>query len=348
MRLGLYLNAQHPTDVDPRTTVRELGEQVRLARDLGFSTVMCGHHYLSEPYWTMQNVPLLARLAADMGEMRAATGVLLLTLLNPLRVAEEMATLDAICEGRLVVGIGLGYRRVEDAAFGVGGERGRLLEQKLGILRRLLDGESVTASGPGFSLRDARLGAAPPRAPAIWLAANGDVGVERAARLGDAWLINPHSSLAQLNRQVALFDSTRHAADLGPPSDRPAFREVAIAATTARAVERSRPFLADKYETYVAWGQGDVLPPGEVLESDWARLSAGNRFIIGSPEDCVEQIAGHGQVLGLDELICRVQWPGMKQAEALDAIRLLGEQVLPRLAGPLPDAAGSVDRIESR
>jgi alkanesulfonate monooxygenase SsuD/methylene tetrahydromethanopterin reductase-like flavin-dependent oxidoreductase (luciferase family) len=332
MRLGLYLNAQHPLRTSPVRTVHNLVEQVRLAGDLGFSTVMCGHHYLSEPYWTMQNIPILARLAGEMGEMRAATGILLLTLLNPLQAAEELATLSAICEGRLVAGFGLGYRRIEDTAFGVGMGRGRLFEEKLKIVRDLLEGGEVTAAGSGFSLKEASLTMPPDPPPPVWIAANSDIAVERAARLGDAWLVNPHTSLRQLTRQAALFADARQAAGIAPVREAPAFREVAIAGSTSSAVGRARPFLAEKYAAYVAWGQGEVLPPGEDLGVNWKSLSANGRFIVGSPERCLEQIRAHRDALHLDELICRVQWPGMGQAEALDAIRLLGERVLPALA----------------
>src|SRR5262249_61310750 len=68
------------------------------------------------PYTTLfrsLHVPLLARLAADAGPMQLITSVVLLALLNPVQVAEDIATLDVMCEGRLVFGIGLGYRDVE-------------------------------------------------------------------------------------------------------------------------------------------------------------------------------------------------------------------------------------------
>ena len=76
-------------------------------------------HFLSHPFVYFQSVPLLARVAAAAEGMTVGTAVLLLALLNPVEMAENAATLDAIAGGRFVLGVGIGYRRVENAAFGV-------------------------------------------------------------------------------------------------------------------------------------------------------------------------------------------------------------------------------------
>ena len=117
--------------------VREHLEQVELARELGFSSVWTSQHFLSHPFLYFQSVPLLARVAAAAEGMTVGTAILLLTLLNPVEVAENAATLDAIAGGRFVLGVGIGYRAVENAAFGVAQRRADLFERKLDILRRL-------------------------------------------------------------------------------------------------------------------------------------------------------------------------------------------------------------------
>ncbi len=93
-------------------------EQVRFVRDAGFHSVFAGQHFLPAPFQMLQPVPLLGRLAAETGDMRVGAGILLLPLLNPVEVAEQAATLDVITGGRFVLGVGLGYRSEETAAFG--------------------------------------------------------------------------------------------------------------------------------------------------------------------------------------------------------------------------------------
>lgn len=332
MRIGLFIGNQHPEGVRAADAVRDHLEQVALARRCGLSTVLTGQHFLSQPFQMFQSVPLLARLAAEQGEMRFGVGILLLTLLNPLEVAENVATLDAICDGRFVFGVGIGYRAAENAAFGIERGRAKLFEHKLDVARRLLAGEEVTAEGPGFRLDGARLALCPAEPPPLWIAANGDAAVRRAACLGDTWLINPHTRLDELERQVALFHEARSEAGLPPVTTLPILKEVCVAETDEEAMRIARPHLEHKYATYVGWGQSDVLPEGDTLRRAWQELTAGHRFVIGSPQTCAEMLTRHADRLGVDEVICRVQWPGMPQEHVLQSIRLLAEAVVPAMA----------------
>jgi alkanesulfonate monooxygenase SsuD/methylene tetrahydromethanopterin reductase-like flavin-dependent oxidoreductase (luciferase family) len=328
MRCGLFLSAQHPAEDDPRRALGEHLEQVRLARDAGFHSVFAGQHFLSAPFQMFQPVPLLARVAAEAGEMRVGAGVLLVPLLNPVEVAENAATLDAVTGGRFVLGVGLGYRGEENEAFGVTERRVRVFRDKLDVIGRLLAGEEVTASGPGYRLERARLTLRPvqrPRPP-IWMAANADAAVRRAAVLADTWLVNPHVTVAELERQLTLFRAERGS----DPEELPAIREACVAETDERAFALARPHLERKYAAYVDWGQSDVLPPTDTLKLGWDELRAG-RFVIGGPETAAEQIREHRDRLGIDHLILRVQWPGLPHRDAMRTLELLASEVLPRV-----------------
>ena len=329
LRHGLFLNTQLPSEQDPGRFVEELLEQVSFVREARFASVFCGQHFLTEPFGMLQTVPLLARVAGESGHMSVGAGILLVTLLNPVEVAENVATLDAITGGRSVLGVGLGYRQVENDAFAVPERRVATFRDKLDVVRRLLEGEAVTAEGAGYRLEGARLSLLPvqrPRPP-IWIAANNDVAVRRAARLGDTWFLNPHVTLDELERQIAIFRDERG----GPPDELPAIRELCVAATDEEALAIARPYLAPKYEAYVAWGQSEALPPSDTLRREWEELLAGGRFIIGGPETVGSAIRAHRDRLGVTQLVYRVQWPGMPHAEALRTLRLLAEEVLPRL-----------------
>lgn len=327
--LGLFLSTQRPPTPDWGRALAEHLEQVALARELGFTSVMAGQHFLQTTFEALQNLPLLARVAAEADGMTLGPGVVLLTLLNPVELAETLATLDVIAGGRLVVGVGIGYRAVESAAFGVARDRAGLFEAKLAVLRALLVGEEVTAEGPGYRLEGARLALRPRTPPPIWIAANADAAVRRAARLGDAWFLNPHANLAALERQAAIFRAERAAAGLPPVATMPILREVCVAETDDAAFKSARPFLERKYAAYVQWGQSDVLPAEDSLRGEWDELAAGGRFIIGSPETCAAQIREHVERLGVDHIVCRAQWPGMAQKDVLRSMRLLASEVLP-------------------
>jgi alkanesulfonate monooxygenase SsuD/methylene tetrahydromethanopterin reductase-like flavin-dependent oxidoreductase (luciferase family) len=327
MRYGLFVSAQHPAHDDPGLRLAEHVAQVRLVREAGFHSIFAGQHFLPDPFQMLQPVPLLGRLAAEAGELRVGAGILLLPLLNPVEVAEEAATLDILTGGRFVLGVGLGYRDVENAAFAVPGDRVRVFREKLDVVRRLLEGEEVTTSGEGYRLEGARLAPLPlqrPRPP-IWMAANNDAAVRRAARLADTWFVNPHANVAEVERQLALFRAERGS----EPEELPMLREACVAPTDEEALAIARPYLAPKYEAYVEWGQSDVLPPTDTLRRGWEELRAG-RFIVGSPETAAEQIRALA-ALGVTELVLRVQWPGLPQRDALRTLELLADEVVPRV-----------------
>lgn len=331
IRFGLVVMPQNPRSDDPIERFRECVEQTRLARDVGFDAICSGHHYLSPPYQTLQNLPLLSRLAADSGKMRLITGVLLLPLLNPVQVAEELATLDVICEGRLIFGIGMGYREVEFEAFGI--DRRDLVArtlESLKLIKRLWSEDGISFEGRFFKLHDATCTIRPVQRPhpPIWLGGNADASVSRAARHGYAWMINPHAPLPALQRQWRLYRETLAAAGHPLPAMRPTLLELHVGTSAEEAVAAARPYLAAKYGAYAQWGQDKVMPEGGNLRVDFEQL-ARDRFVLGDPATVIEELERRIAGLESDFLICRVGWAGMENRQQLRAIELMGAHVLP-------------------
>ena len=335
MKFGLGLSVQHLPDEPQAVRFREHVEQVRLARAVGFTSIWASQHYLSDPFTYFQPIPTLARIAADARGLTLGTGVLLLPLHHPVDIAEQLATLDVIADGRLICGVGLGYRDVENTAFGHDPKQrvGRLVEG-LEVLERLWSGEPVDYEGQHFSLRSVRISMRPlqsPRPP-IWLAANSDAGVRRAARIGDAWLMNPHTTLPTLERQLALFRSERSALGRPAPGEIPLIKECYVAPDTATAVSEAAKFVGPKYQAYRRWEQDKALPAGETFDASFDQLAL-DRFLVGDPARIVDEIARYRDRLGVTTMIFRLQWPGMDQDRVLRSIRLLGQKVLLKFLG---------------
>ena len=152
------------------------------------------------------------------------------------------------------------------------------------------------------------------------------------ARIGDAWTIAGHATLATLERQVALYRAALDAE--GKPFPPPLFRlgkELYIARDMDTALREALPYIATKYEAYAQWGQDSVLPAGETFHLPIEQLRQ-DRFIVGDPAYCIEQIARHQERLGIQEMGFRLHWPGMPHQRVMQAIALLGEHVLPHFA----------------
>jgi alkanesulfonate monooxygenase SsuD/methylene tetrahydromethanopterin reductase-like flavin-dependent oxidoreductase (luciferase family) len=331
MKFGLSLPVQHLVGEPGAERMRELMEQVRLARDVGFDSISASQHYLAAPFQYFQPIPLLARVAAESGDMALITNVLLLPLYNPVDLAEQLATLDIISDGRLVCGIGLGYRDVEYTVFGVErASRVSRFEEALMLLKRLLAEDEVTFAGEHFWLDHARMTLKPiqqPRPP-IWVAASSQAGIERAARLGDAWTIAGHATLPTLKRQVQFYRDTLRALGKPFPADFPLTKELSIAPDRQAARREVQPYLEAKYRAYLQWGQDRELPAAESFAVPFDTLIQ-DRFILGDVDDCIRQIRAHQEELGVTHMKLRVHWPGMPHGLVMRTLRLLGERVLP-------------------
>jgi alkanesulfonate monooxygenase SsuD/methylene tetrahydromethanopterin reductase-like flavin-dependent oxidoreductase (luciferase family) len=329
MRFGLLLNTQFPPGESARTRLEGLLDQVRAARDNGLHSVWVSQHYLTTPFQMLQPVPVLGRMATEAGSMHIGTNIFLLPIHNPVYVAEQVATLDIIAGGRFIFGCGLGYRPEEFNAFDVEMKVrvSRFLEV-LQVARRLWTEPEVTHEGRHFHLHRAVLTLKPVQQPhpPVWIAASGDPAVERAARHGDAWLINPHASLPTLERQMALYRRALQAAGRPFPSDAPILKEFRIAGTRRAALEEAKPYLEPKYRAYADWGLDKPMPKGESLAVPFEEL-ARDRFIFGNADECRHDIERHARALGVNHFIFRVQWPGMDQEEALAQIAQLGREV---------------------
>ena len=169
MRVGYQVGQVVQRDsIDHQQQWQNHLEQFRASRDAGFDIYCWAHHYLIDPFQHFQPWPVLARLAAEPGDMKLATSVLLLPLLNPVEVAEQVATLDHIAEGRFILGIGLGYRPEECEAFGTRmSQRGARCTEALGLMRRLWTDDEVTHHGRYYNVTGARPTARPYQKPPI-------------------------------------------------------------------------------------------------------------------------------------------------------------------------------------
>lgn len=306
-------------------------EQTRLAGEAGFDAIFYGEHFLMPPYQMLHQVTFLARVAAEAGHMKIGTGIVLAALHNPVEMADMVSTMDVITKGRFIFGVGLGYRDVEFDAFDIPRRKAvRIFEERLEIMKRLWTEDDITYEGYGFKLKNATAQLRPVQKPhpPIWIAANNHKAVQRAARLGDAWYINPHAKMDVLREQMALYKQTL--AEHGKPLPKyfPLMKELYIAESLQEAEDIARPYIEAKYKTYVQHGQHEALPPTDTLDLPYEQLRE-ERFVLGGPDEVIQQLECYVQELGVNFLVFRVQWHGMDNELTKRAIKLLGKHVIP-------------------
>ncbi|MBF6137156.1 LLM class flavin-dependent oxidoreductase [Nocardia otitidiscaviarum] len=176
----------------------QLIDQARRAEALGFDSVWAGDSPVTRP--RADPLLLLGAVAAATRRVTLGTAVLLPALRHPILLAHQLATLDRLADGRLIVGMGGGFpnanTEAQFTAVGVAFARriGRL-EESIEAMRRLWTGEEVSYTGRHFDFQHVKLAPAPtrPQGPAIWLPGDGAAALRRVARLADGWLPYPPS-----------------------------------------------------------------------------------------------------------------------------------------------------------
>jgi alkanesulfonate monooxygenase SsuD/methylene tetrahydromethanopterin reductase-like flavin-dependent oxidoreductase (luciferase family) len=341
MQFGVMFSSDDPRGASPARRAADHIERARHARDAGFDTLAVAHRYSlgpavsddrGQPLSTARFQPLvlLAHVAGQLGDsMNYATQVLVSPGLHPVQLAEDIATLDALTGGRLRVAIGLGWMPNEFAAFGIDWDsRGERMDELVTLVRMLLTEEVVNFEGAHFTVRNATMVARCQQSPMppLWLGASAGPAIRRAARLGDTWAMSAHTPLDELITQQAGYHAELARLGKPRPAEQPLARLVYVAKDRQSALREAEPALAQWYRQRGEWGWS--LTSGQSDQSLSDIIRAG-RWIIGDPDDCIEQISMYRQELGADHLIFAMPWPAAEQRKRLETIDLIGERVLP-------------------
>jgi probable F420-dependent oxidoreductase len=328
-----------PTARDP---FRQTYEIATIAEAAGFDTATIGHHHFM-PGNMSDPLTFLATVAARTDVLRVGTGIFQLPIHNPVRVAEQVATIDQVSGGRVSLGVGMGWWPLEYEVHGsVFAQRGARMEEALQILRLVWTTEQASFHGRFHTFDDLTVHPRPVQSPhpPIWVAGVAPAAVERAARLGDAWLWGPVQSLGTGMRLLDQYRSAASAA--GRPADW-ILRRYAWLGTDREVVRR------DVLPRYVAglmehWRESAEDAAELAL---FARIDAGenvsaediaaDRLLWGAPDDVVEQIRSYARSTGCDHIHAAfgAGLPGSAERstfgdfdELAAMIRLFGDEVI--------------------
>jgi alkanesulfonate monooxygenase SsuD/methylene tetrahydromethanopterin reductase-like flavin-dependent oxidoreductase (luciferase family) len=293
----------------------------------GFDGVSMGHHYLSGPFAQFfQPIPLAGHIFAKHPELFVATTIFLLPYHSPVEVAEDVATLDAMAPGRLVLGVGQGYR--EDEARGAGidpASRRERLAESIAAMRLLWRDGTSSFEGVHFSFRDGDIGPRPmdPNGPPIVIGADTPANIARIPSIGgDHWIVSPRNTLSFVRRVLpdykrALSEAGREFAGL------PMMRTAYITDDEAEAQSTLERVFKNMAQIQSRWGQ-----PGERSTLSFEQIKE-ERILLGSPEQVAERLIALHRELGVQCVFLHVYTPGMDPAAALAMVDRLGTETLP-------------------
>ena len=242
MRFGLLYSLQSRPD-KPATQAqiyREMLEEIEAGEVLGFDSAwLVEHHFLADGLCPSPLVAAAA-MAARTRRMTIGTSMYLLPLHRPVQSAEDVAVLDNLANGRIILGVAAGYRPEEFAGYEEERSgREQRMEEQLDIMIKAWTTESFSYDGRYYKIPQTSVTPKPvqkPRPP-IWIGASTRGGVRRAAQWADALVASPRHHIAELKQHFAMYGE--YLQRFGKhPSCVPVIREVYCAPTTATGRSR--------------------------------------------------------------------------------------------------------------
>lgn len=337
--IGYYSLQSPPHKPRPhRELYAEMLEEISLADEMGFDSAwLTEHHFLDDGYCPSVLLTAAA-IAARTENIRIGTGVLLMPLHDPVRVAEDAAVTDLISNGRLILGLGLGYRKEEFDGFrrSLKERRGRM-EESIEILRKSWGEDSFSVDGDYYRLDDINVTPKPVQRPVpIWIGAFTEPAIRRAARIGAPLFVPAIGIIPIIKYLFDMHSSLLEEYGENPDDyEKPLVREMYISDESSdNAWDKIKEHVTYTAKGYASWGsmvdrEGNLLAdPDDPVLYEIAR----EQSVIGTPEECVETINRYREELPIDNMVCRFKFPGISHEEAKRSMKLFVDKVLPEVS----------------
>ncbi|OUW33692.1 MAG: hypothetical protein CBD32_01950 [Actinobacteria bacterium TMED172] len=301
-------------------------EQAVLADKLGFDHLWFSEHHFLEDGYLPAFQPLAGAIAARTTQIRISNDIALLPLYHPVRLAEELAVLDHISNGRMEFGIGMGYVPKEFEAFGVPlKNRVSMTDEAIEILRLAWKDEPFSFKGKRYELSNINVYPKPvqPLGPPLWIAAMKEPGALRAARF--------ETNLLPQGRREDVLDPWRNElkAQGKDPNDYRVgiIRSVYVTDDKERdwpVIREAERFRMGVYNTFMAetpdeygWGSGDGIP---------------QNVIIGTPSEVISQLKAFIDAYGITDIATSGLPPGIDPEFMATNLERLAREVIPELS----------------
>lgn len=316
---------------DDRETVELYDEMVELAvfaEEVGLDSVWVSEHHFADDGYLSGIVPSLGALSQATDDVEFGSCIALAPFYDPVRLAEDTATLQLLSDGRLTLGLGIGYREEEFEAFGVPkAERAERTEDAI----RLLEG--AWSDGPlGYDAEfhhvspETTVMPKPGRPPRVALGGSAKPAVRRAARMANGWLASPTLDPNDVETRRRDIDAVRNSESLdGEFTVYPGAWGFVADTTDAAWDALAEPYryLQQQYEHFGLYEQ----PTKSAADH---REDSGAVF--GDPTEVVETLEAYESAAGDDaHFVFRVFPPGVDHDAARRCLELLGDEIAPQL-----------------
>ena len=326
LRFGVAYDFRNPPDSgrSNETLYSEILEQVQWLDQLGADLAWFTEHHFVEDGYLPSWVPVAGAMAAVTRQIRFGTDICLAPFNHPVRLAEDLAVLDNLSGGRVEIGLGMGYAPHEFRGFGLQvSHRVSLMNEAIEILQHCFEGERFSYSGKRYQLENIRItpGYVQKGGPPLWTAAMSEPGALRAAKYRTNFLPQGERSES--------FDPWVKAIEEGGGSTSDhrigIIRSILVTDDSTadwplvRAAERYRMAFYQRLFEESGEGFGDSQSP---IPQTW---------IVGSAEECVEEICRFVREYGMTDIVTMAVPPGLNTSQMAPSLEKLFRDVVPEV-----------------
>jgi len=305
-------------------------DQIAWAENLGFDYVWISEHHFTEDGYAPSLFPIAAAIAARTKKIRIATGVALLPLYHPVRLAEDAATVDVISGGRFELGVGVGYKLDEFRGLDIDiHQRAGRMDEGLEIIKRLWAGEKLDFKGKHDTVGNVAISPEPVQknGPPIWIGGFVRASLRRAVRFGDGFF-NCGGDAEELYGYYR-----EELAEAGKPAENLRIADcihwLIVSETPEKTWDEAADGVIYQVNKYNEWLSESGFPGLYDMIRDKAHLKELGRLIVVDPETCIGIIKEKLSKVPITHLTSWAIPPGMPARWAEPHLKLFAEKVIP-------------------
>ncbi len=304
----------------------EILDTVTWTEEAGFAGAWVPEHHLADDGYMPSPLVALSAIAARTKRIKIGSGIALAPLYHPMRFAEDCAVLDIISGGRLEMGLAIGYRRRETAAFGVDfGKRGRIFDEWLQIVTQLWAGETVDFEGQHFRIEGAKVMPPAPRGRIpLYIGGFAEKAMERVARYGEGYIGSADICGLYLDKL------REQGKDIGQARVRITGLFIVVAHDPEKATEELAPYYHHVNNSYGEWffedkalGLEDGMKP---MTLDQFKKSGMLQIV--TPDAAIAMFKSMQERMPLDHVMMMMP-PGLPAMRFVEYAQVFANEVMP-------------------
>lgn len=336
-RFGLWYDFRNP----PRwqqpadRLYAETFEHIQQAEALGFDDIWTSEHHFVEDGYSPSLLPICAAIAARTTRVTIGTNILLLPLHDPIRIAEDAATVDVISAGRFIFGPAVGYKQDEFTALGKEyHRRGRITDEAIAVIKRAWTEDTFSFHGRHFRYESVRVTPKPVQRPhpPIWFGGFSEPAIRRAAREGDGVLLAGASSTLIAAYRDALREAGKPE-EAEHPHIAAGTRWTAVVDDPDRAWTELGEFALHRAQQYQRWFSAAGMAVAGHTPQSVADLRARSPQMFVTPEQAIASLRETLAVAPIERVFWWAIFPGQRPRDAIRSMEPVAQRVIPAFGG---------------